>query len=77
MKYLTRKNSVILEVTADEYELPVAVFLDEEEIAKRYNTTKNSIQSLICKQKKGVNFKTYRGTKFVKVRIDNEENKEC
>ena len=67
-------TSVILEVTADEYELPVAVFESVKECAEHYNTTPNIISHAMCCQKKGLLKATRRGTKFVRVFFDEVED---
>ena len=52
-------------VTPDEYELPLMVTNNIQELAKKYKTTSNNILSSISKNKNGKNT----GRKFVRVEV--------
>lgn len=62
---------VYMEITKDEYQLPVAVADTVKDLAKKIGTRANSISSALCKQRKGVHIKS----RYIEVELDEEE--EC
>ena len=64
----TKNNSVILEVTADEYELVVDLFITTKELARKYNTTRENAQCKITRKQISKNH-----TKFVRVYIGEDD----
>lgn len=60
---------VYMEVTMDEYELPVAVANTVGELAMITNSTVNAIRTGICREGKGI-----RNSRFKKVLIDECED---
>jgi hypothetical protein len=60
----TKNNSVILEVTADEYELVVDLFISPKECGKKYNVSPQNIRERITRKQM-----TKNNTKFVRVYI--------
>ena len=55
-----------MEVTQDEYELPVAVADSRKELAEMRHVSANTISSTICHGKRG----DYRQSKYVKVKVE-------
>ena len=62
---------VYMEITKDEYQLPVAVADTVKDLAKKIGTRANSISSALCKQRKGVRIKS----RYIEVELDEED--EC
>ena len=62
------KQYVWMEVTKDEYELPVCVARTAEELAMKCGTTRNNVISGACRGGKGI----YK-SRFVKIELDAEE----
>lgn len=60
--------TVYMEVTLDEYELPVAIADSVIELAKMRNTTANTIKSTMSHVKNGTS--NVKRSKYVKVHID-------
>lgn len=60
-----------MEVTMDEYELPVAVASSAEELARKIGKTTNNIYSAIYKAK----VRGYR-SKYVKVEVEEDRDEE-
>ena len=59
------RTTFYMAVTPDKYELPIYVADTIEELASRYNVSKNLIYSCVSKNKSGERS----GRKFVKVKI--------
>lgn len=64
------KQSVILEVTNDDYEFVVNIYQSTQELAEKLNITSSNAQSKIAKDFKN------KKTKFIRVRIDTDDVKE-
>lgn len=62
------KRNVWMEVTRDQYELPVRVANSAKELASLAGTTLSNVMSGACRGKKGL----YK-SRFVKVEVDMEE----
>lgn len=60
--------TLYMAVTADEYELPLMVTPNSQELADSFKTTRNMVLSSISHNSSGKN----NGVKFVRVRIDDE-----
>lgn len=63
------KQSVILEVTNDDYEFVVNIYQSTQELAEKLNITSINAQSKIAKDFKN------KKTKFIRVRIDTDDAK--
>lgn len=61
--------TIWMEVTQDEYELPVLIALTASELARKAGTTRTNVSSSACRHKRG----KHKRTRFLKVEVDNEE----
>lgn len=59
-----------MEITRDEYELPVAVSDNLAEFSKMVNASKGTISSSICHARSG----RYKTQRFIKVEIDDTDD---
>ncbi|GAA6481423.1 hypothetical protein K250101E9_41860 [Enterocloster aldenensis] len=68
--------TLYMAVTTDRYELPIAVERSAECLAGKMGTTRNSIYSQVCRNRKGDagrGYKNHRGRiRFVKVEVDED-----
>lgn len=61
--------TIWMEVTQDEYELPVLIALSASELARKVGTSRSNVTSSACRHKRGKR----KRTRFLKVEIDDEE----
>lgn len=61
--------TIWMEVTQDEYELPVLIALSASELARKAGTSRTNVSSSACKNKHG----RCKQTRFLKVEIDDDE----
>lgn len=61
--------TIWMEVTQDEFELPVLIALSASELARKAGTSRTNVSSSACRNKRG----KLKRTRFLKVEIDDDE----
>ena len=63
---------VWMQITRDEYELPVAVADTAQELADIVGTTKNNVNSCASHVRRG----RFKWSRFIRVQVDDDDNEE-
>lgn len=74
-KYVpTETNTVYMAVTADKYELPVALENTARELSRKLGLEQNHVSLAISKNTRATTLKSGLKVKFVKVHIDDDDD---